>query len=148
MSHACVYDGMMSVVPETNRDVAEMRKQLDQLMALFKSITAAKDSSALLIDTDFENESNTTFISTFICLAEARLQELEGLQEQLAAACDSVVLFFGEERGASVQHMYSLLAEFVAGFSQAKKKFEEGLRRESRLKAAAAKKAEAAAAKK
>jgi hypothetical protein len=125
-----------------------MRKQLEKLKTLFKNITTSKEETNLLIDTNFENETNENLISSFVTHTEASIQGLEDLQKLLLARCSSVILFFGEEDGASVQHMYTQLAEFISGYAQSKKKFEENLRKESRLKAAAAKKAASVAAKK
>ena len=125
-----------------------MRKQLEKLKTLFKNITTSKEETNLLIDTNFENETNENLISPFVTHTEASIQGLEDLQKLLLARCSSVILFFGEEEGASVQHMYTQLAEFISGYAQSKKKFEENLRKESRLKAAAAKKAASVAAKK
>ena len=132
---------------ETSRDVFDMRKQFNKLKDMYKKINDAKDAN-VLIDTNFESQSNETFITNFISATEIQLQSLEELQKLLLASCDSITLFFGEEKGASVQHMYTMLAEFIAGYAMSKKKFEENLRKESRLKAAAAKKAELAASKK
>jgi hypothetical protein len=124
-----------------------MRKQFEKLKVLFQQITKTKDSSNLLIDTNFETATNEDTITQFIAVTETSLQALEALQDLLLARCTSVICFFGEEEGASVQHMYSQLAEFIAGYAQSKKKYEENLRKESRLKAAAAKKTAMAAAK-
>ena len=130
---------------ETSRDVSEMRKQFEKLKVLFKEITDVKDSN-LLIDTDFENAVNESVITQFISTTETCLLSLEDLQRLLLTRCETVICFFGEEAGSSVQHMYSQLAEFTAGYSQSKKKFEDNLRKESRLKAAAASKAAVVAA--
>lgn len=116
-----------------------MRKQFEKLRILFNRISE-KDNN-LLIDTDFENVENKSVISQFIAATETSLQNLEALRDVMLSRCDGVIQFFGEEDGASVQHMYTQLAEFVGGYAQSKKKFEDNLRKESRLRAAAAKKA-------
>lgn len=127
---------------ETSRDVSEMKKHFEKLKVLFKQIIDAKESN-MLIDTNFENVANETNIAQFIAATEISLKSLEELQTLLLTRCSDVILFFGEEEGSSVQHMCTMLAEFIAGYAQSKKKFEDNLRKESRLKAAAAKKAAA-----
>jgi hypothetical protein len=122
-----------------------MRKHFEKLKVIFQKITDAKDRN-LLIDTNFENDANENSITQFIAATEISLQSLEALQSLLVTRCGSVILFFGEEEGSSVQHMYTQLAEFIAGYAQSKRKFEDNLRKESRLKAAAAKKATSASA--
>lgn len=124
-----------------------MKKQFEKLKVLFQKITDAKDNN-LLIDTNFENATNESSITQFIAATETSLTTLEELQNLMTTRCSSIIQFFGEEEGSSVQQMYSMLAEFIAGYAQSKRKFEDNLRKESRLKAAAAKKASALAAKK
>ena len=116
-----------------------MKRQFVNLKNVFEKIYGEKDSN-LLIDTNFENNSAKTFIESFISEAEEKVIILQDLQKSLQIDCDRVIVFFGEEQGSSVQQMYSQLGEFIDGFSRSKKKFEDNLRKESRLKAAAASK--------
>ena len=116
-----------------------MKRQFVNLKNVFEKIYGEKDSN-LLIDTNFENNSAKTFIESFISEAEEKVLILQDLQKSLQIDCDRVIVFFGEEQGSSVQQMYSQLGEFIDGFSRSKKKFEDNLRKESRLKAAAASK--------
>jgi hypothetical protein len=104
---------------------------MNELSRETKGLTTGRQAlSNLLSSSPPTVDQHLDYARQFAQSADQIISELLVLLNATQVKCSELTKFFGEEAGTPIQHMMSLLAEFMTGFSKSKVLLEKKLKKE------------------